>query len=267
MIPYKFLLILIFCNTLYSFNEKPLKTEFYAFANAMPALNYEQQAQLLKKLGYSGISQVFQAGDKLTRQVEVYKKYKLKVLSIYLQATEKPIDMNSIKALGNGGMIELTVHKINPQIIESIRQTSERAKKLNIRVALYPHHGFAVATIPQALELVNKVNHPNLGLMFNLCHFLKNEDINDLENILIKAKDKLFSVSINGADIDGKDWKTLIQSLDKGSFPQTRLISALKDIEFTGPISLQGFGIKGDKSINLENSMKRWKAISHELKD
>ena len=78
-------------------------------------------------------------------------------------------------------------------------ETAEMAATLKIKVALYPHHGFAVATMPQALDLIAKVNHPNLGVMFNLCHYLKNENAADLETILEKSRPHLFSVSTCGA--------------------------------------------------------------------
>lgn len=124
------------------------------------------------------------------------------------------------KSLANkNAMIELTVQKLNDEIITSIRQTSAMAAELNIKVAIYPHAGFAIATMSQAMDLLSKVNHPNLGVMFNLCHFLKSEDQATLEKALETAGDRLFAVSTCGADTDGKNWNSLIQTLDKGTFP------------------------------------------------
>jgi sugar phosphate isomerase/epimerase len=119
--------------------------------------------------------------------------------------------------------------------------------------------------MPQAIELVEKVNHPNLGIMFNLCHFLKSEKLEDLETILTKAAPHLFSVSINGADGDGKDWDSLIQTLDKGNFPQLRLLGALKKLHYQGPVCLQCFAVKGDKKTNLKQSIEAWETILKEL--
>ncbi|MCH7226235.1 sugar phosphate isomerase/epimerase family protein [Haloferula sp. A504] len=203
--------------------------EFHAFRNGVPALGYKKEALLLKELGYDGISQVGEEGPELAKRVEAYRRNGLKVLSVYLTAEETPIDPDSYRALGDGGMIELTVREqITPELIESIRQTAESAEKMNVRVALYPHRGFTVATMPQAIDLADKVDHPNLGVMFNLCHFLINEDEKDLEGILERASPRLFSVSTNGADTDGEDWTTLIRPLDEGTFPQKRLLDALR---------------------------------------
>lgn len=245
--------------------DDAFKPEFYAFYNGIPPMSYDDEAIMLKELGYDGISQIYGGGDELVKRVNAYKKHGLKVLSVYLAASEKPINADVVKALEDGGMIELTVKNITPEVIESIRKTAEMAAQLNIRVALYPHHGNAVATMPQAIDLVEKVNHPNLGIMFNLCHFLKNEKADDLERVLGKAAPYLFSVSTCGADLNGKDWDTLIQPLDKGTFPQKRLFATLKNLNFSGPVGLQCYAVKGDKHTNLKNSIEAWKTILNEL--
>lgn len=256
-------LVLVLCITARA--DETFDPEFYAFFNGMPNMSYDDEAEMLKGLGYSGISQIFGGGDQLVQRVAAYKKHDLKVLSLYVGATEKPIEANLVQALANGGMIELTVSKLSPEVIESIRQTAEMAAQLNIRVAIYPHYGHAVATMPQAIDLVGKVNHPNLGIMFNLCHFLKSEKAEDLESVLMRADSHLFSVSTCGADSDGKDWAALIQTLDKGTFPQKRLLTALKKLNFKGPVGLQCFAVKGDKRSNLKQSIKAWETVLNDL--
>lgn len=265
MKPYTIYVFLFLLSFISARAEKVFKPEFYAFFNGMPKMSYEDEAKLLKELGYQGISQIYGGGDPLVQRVDAYKKQGLKVLSVYLEATETPIDADLVKPLANGGMIELTVKKISPEVIDSIRQTAEMASHLNIRVVLYPHDGNAVATMPQAIDLVEKVNHSNLGIMFNLCHFLKNEKAEDLEKVLTRAAPYILSVSTNGADEDGKNWDTLIQTLDKGTFPQKRLLGALKNLNFKGPVGLQCFAVKGDKKSNLMQSIAAWERILKDL--
>lgn len=260
MNPIPVLISLFIASCFPAFADEKFHPEFYAFSNGMPTATPDDEAQFLKDLGYDGINQIH-LGEKLTERAAALRKHGLKALSIYLPATEKPIDAKLVESLANGGMIELTVTTITPEIIASIRQTSEMAARLKIRVALYPHHGNAVATMPQALDLIEKVNHPNLGVMFNLCHFLKNEQAADLETILEKARPHLFSVSTCGADLDGKDWSSLIQTLDKGTFPQKRLLIALKKMNYEGPVTLQCYALKGDKRTNLQASVAAWNSL------
>ncbi len=240
--------------------------KFYAFQNGVGFGGPEKDAQTLKELGYDGVCQVFAGGDKLAAQVAAYDKAGLRVNSIYLNVNDEPIAADVVKPLaGRGAMIELTVQKMTPDTVEAVRQTAQMAAELKLQVALYPHNGFAVATMPQAMDLIAKVDHENLGVMFNLCHFLKNENPDDLEEVLKDAGPRLLAVSTCGADAEGKGWGELIQTLDQGDFPQARLFTALKKQGFAGPVGLQCYAIRGDKRENLKKSIAAWEKVLSEL--
>lgn len=239
---------------------------FYAFENGVSFGSLDNDAKTLRELGYAGISQTFSGGEKLAERVAAFDRAGLKVLSIYLNIDDTPIAEELIKPLANrDALIEITVRTITPKTVEAVRQTAEMAQKLNIRVALYPHHGNAIATMPQAMELIAQVNHPNLGVMFNLCHFLKNEKVETLELVLEKAGPRLFAVSTCGANLQGQSWGDLIKPLDEGDFPQQRLMRALKKMNFKGPVGLQCYGVRGDKRANLSKSLAAWNRILAEL--
>ena len=76
---------------------------------------------------------------------------------------------------------------------------------------------------------------------------------------------RLFAVSINGADSDGQDWTTLIQTLDQGTFDITGFLKTLGDAGYTGPIGLQAYGIGGNAHENLKRSMQAWDEHSRVL--
>jgi sugar phosphate isomerase/epimerase len=75
----------------------------------------------------------------------------------------------------------------------------------------------------------------------------------------------LFMVTINGADPQGKDWDRLIQPLDRGTFDMYGFLKTLKELGYTGPIGLQGYGVKGDPYENLKRSMEAWRALSERI--
>ena len=84
-------------------------------------------------------------------------------------------------------------------------------------MALYPHTGFSVQSVEDAVRLAEKVHCKNLGVTFNLCHWLM-VDGKDLAASLKTAQPYLFCVTINGADAVGTSWKELIQPLDRGTY-------------------------------------------------
>jgi len=90
---------------------------------------------------------------------------------------------------------------------------------------------------------------------FNLCHWLRVDDEKNMKSLIESAMPHLFVVSINGADSGGKDWKTLIQTLDRGTFDVRKFLKTLADSGFTGPIGFQGYGIGGDAHDNLNRTM------------
>ena len=232
----------------------------FVFQNGVDFGSYQEEAAILKELGYDGIGSV--KPDRLDERIAAYETVGLKVFSVYISLGDQRIAKVISQLKNRQATIELTVRKtIDDDAIKEIQAIADSAARSNIRLAIYPHAGFTIATIDPALELVKKVNRPNVGVMFNLCHFLKSENESDLEATLTRMGEKLFAVSTCGADNDGREWKDLIQPLDKGSFKQTRLLGTLKKLKFQGVIGIQCYAVQGDKQANLQRSINAWKQI------
>ena len=116
---------------------------------------------------------------------------------------------------------------------------------------------------------LDKVDRPNVGVMFNLCHWLRVDKQRDYKPLLKRAMPRLWAVSINGADqFDAKPgWSHYIQPLDRGSFDVGGLLKTLKELGYRGPIGLQCFGIGGDAREHLARSMAAWQKLSANLRD
>lgn len=239
------------------------EAELFAFENGLGFGTFAEEAAFLRGEGYAGVSQVAGDPERVARQAEAYRKEGLRVLSVYLDAgapelTEGRADDLMAGLAGKVETIELTVKKKGPGTMEDVRRISEAAENNGLEVALYPHHGYAVATTADAMEIVRKLDRPNLGMMFNLCHFLRAGKPDDLAEVLEGAKGKLLAASVSGADAAGKEWDSLIRPLDQGNFDQGKLLTELKKIGFRGPFALQCYGIKGDKRANLRRSGAAW---------
>jgi sugar phosphate isomerase/epimerase len=133
-------------------------------------------------------------------------------------------------------------------------------------VALYPHTGFWLERVEDAIRIAKRVDRRDVGVTFNLCHWLRVDDEENMKSRIEAAMPHLFVVSINGADSGGKDWKTLIQTLDRGTFNMRRFLRTLYDSGYTGPIGFQGYGIGGDAHDNLERTMNAWIKLNESLK-
>jgi sugar phosphate isomerase/epimerase len=255
---------------------------FFAFGNGTGGFKvpFDQQAKMLKELGYDGI-----ALDGIQRIPEMRKALDaqgLKMLSVYATVNVAPAAKKSpyppklktaiAQLKGSGAQVWLTVGGPTPsnaeydaKAVAIFRDIADMAEESGLQVALYPHFGSYIATIDDALRLAKKTDRKNLGMCFNLCHFLKSEDQNKLEEQLLTAMSHLYAVNINGADAGDTrtfGWNRLIQPLDRGDFDVSRVLKTLKGLNYNGPIGLQCYAIPGDPRDNLSRSMKAWQNLS-----
>jgi sugar phosphate isomerase/epimerase len=106
-----------------------------------------------------------------------------------------------------------------------------------------------------------------VGVMFNLCHWLRVDKSRDYKPLLKAALPRLWAVSINGADnLDLKPgWDRYIQPLGQGNFDMAGFLRTLRELGYTGPIGLQCYGIGGDAREHLARSMAAWKQLNETL--
>jgi len=243
---------------------------FYPFQNGVKFATPEEGARVLKQLGYDGIGSVY--GKDLATHLKAYENAGLQVFSIYVGGklgadghSYDPVVSEAIASLkGSKTIVELYVQKGNAesndeQAVAFVREIADQAKASGLRVALYPHTGFYVATAGDALRIAKASGRDNVGVAFNLCHFLKVEPQSDVRKTLAEIRPYLWSVSTCGADTDGTSWQQLIRPLDEGSFDQASLLRHLREAGYQGPVGLQCYAIKIDPRENLQRSIAAWK--------
>jgi sugar phosphate isomerase/epimerase len=259
--------------------------DFFCFEDAFlltKKYSFEDQVSLLKGLGFDGIELegLEGAGEKLG----ILNRTDFPVYMVYVQIDlekEEPYSpelFDFIKKVRDRGVtLWLHIHseKFTPSDPEGdrlsvpiIQKLADYAREYNVKIALYPHSRFWLEKVEDSVRLTEKINRQNVGAVFNLCHFLKTDERNKIEEKLINAIPFLAAVSINGAD-DGNtndmDWSRLIKPLGDGTFDVLKILRILRDHNYKGTIGLQCYNIAGEPSEFLARSMKTWDSYIKEL--
>jgi sugar phosphate isomerase/epimerase len=235
---------------------------------------YAEQAALAKRLGYSGIG--FTGCAKIPEMLAAADAEGIAMSTIYtgMQIKNGNIGLDGLleTAIGQlagretviwiflGGSRPDDPSKTDAPVVEALQNLADLAAKSKLKIALYPHAGAYADRVVDCVRVAKKVGRANLGVTFNLCHWLK-VDGEDLEERITDAMPHLFVVTVNGADSDGSGWDTLIQPLDRGSFDVAQVIRLLDKLDYKGSVGLQHYGIRGDAEQNLGHSMAGWRGL------
>ena len=238
----------------------------------------EQQAELLKELGYDGAGHLWL--DSVAERLRTLDAAGLKLFQVYMRVNiapdKQPYDPRLSEVLpllkGKGPMLALLITGLppsdtagDPRAVEVVREIADAAHPHGVRVALYPHTNDWLERVEDAVRVVKKTERPNVGAMFNLCHWLKVDGKQDLRTLLASAKPHLFAVTIHGADSAAEihagtgSW---IQPLGSGSFDVGALLKILQDLDYRGPIGLQCYGLSGDARAHLARSRAAWRGMA-----
>ncbi len=241
-----------------------------------------EQAEMLKELGYDGVGH--RRLDHVAERLKTLDEVGLRMYQISIVvdvAPGKPAydrRLKDVLPLLKGRHVQFVLllngHQpsdpsVDPHAVEILHEMSDLAGDSGSQLLLYPHVGSWVERIEDAVRVAEKVDRPNVGVMFNLCHWLRVDKQRDYVPLLKQAMPWLWAVSINGADsFDPKPgWARYLQPLDKGDFDVGGLLRTLKELGYKGPICLQCFGIGGDAREHLARSMANWQELKKNLKD
>ena len=254
-----------------------LTNPFFAFDNGTgrdQKMPLEEQAELVKRTGYAGLG--YTGALKVPEMMKALESRGLKMFSIYV-AVRVDGDSPSYDAAlpeairqlkGHGTVIWLTVQGTSPdgeeRAVRMVREVADMAAESGLRVVLYPHMGFFVDRIEDALRIRKKVDRRNVGITFNLAHFLAVKDEPNLDQRLREAMPYLELVSINGAEHEG-GWDRLILPLDRGEFDVFGLLKKLAAAGYKDPIGLQCYQVPGDIEDNLRRSMAAWRKFQERM--
>jgi len=238
---------------------------------------YAEQAAMLKELGYDGVGHIWLDGvaDRLKTLDEAKLRLFQITMTVDLSPGKTPYDakFKDVLALVKGREVQFCLlingapasdAAADARGVEVLREMSALAQDSGAQLLLYPHIGCWVERIEDSIRVADKVDRPNVGVMFNLCHWLRVDKQREYRPLLQQAMPRLWAVSLNGADVwdEQPGWDHYIQPLDKGSFDVAGLLKTLKELGFKGPVGLQCFGIGGDAREHLARSMAAWHKLN-----
>lgn len=263
---------------------EPPANPFFAFCmdtHDSQKRSLEEQAALLKELGYDGAGHLWL--EHLPERLKTLDAVGLRLFQVYLSvniAAEKDNYDPRLKDLlpllkGRGTTLALLMDGLPPsdlngdlKAVDLVREIADIAQASGVRVALYPHSNAWLERVEDALRIASAVERPNVGVMFNLCHWLKVDKEENLKRLLARAMPLLYAVSIHGADsaaavqAGSGNW---IQPLDSGTFDVYGFLKLLRELGYAGPIGLQCYGIPGDARDHLTRSIMAWRELSKRL--
>ncbi len=241
---------------------------------------FEEQAAMLRELGYDGVGHIWL--DKVAERLASLDAVGLRLFQITMVVEVDPAKpphdprYQDVLRLVKGRNMQFALlvngHKpsdpsIDDRAVRILRDMAEPAREAGAQLLLYPHQGSWIERIEDSCRVADKVNHPSVGVMFNLCHWLRVDTSRDYRPLLQKAMPRLWAVSINGADVQDPNpgWSRYIQPLDRGSFRVNWFLGTLRELGYKGPIGLQCYGIEGDTREHLARSMEAWKTLRRYL--
>lgn len=250
---------------------------FFPFDNGLTDVKSPQeQAALLKRLGYDGICTRPRAAT--AELVGAFDQQGLRILTSYVVLKAGATLPESLEAhfqliKKHQPVIWLGIQKsksgTDQDAAATIRQVVDLAAKHGLPTSLYPHVGFHTDTVKSCERLHPLVERPDLGISFTLCHFLAQNPADELEATIRRISPKLKLVQINGAnqlEAPKADWPQLIQPLGQGSFKIARVFKILDEIGYQGPVNLQCYQIKQPAAQHLAASMATWNTLQPRAK-
>ena len=242
------------------------------FAYEFGEISPKQQAGFARAYGFEGT--VFDHAQQIPERLRALDEAHLQLFFLWLTAdiSNGQIKYESgmeaaIEALqGRGTVVWFAVQGdgdgAEERTIQAVDRISDLASRSNLRVALYPHYGFYLARFRDVVRVAERAGRSNVGVTFNLCHELRSGFDPQFPQLLESAMPRLYGVTINGADRQGRDWDTLIQPLGRGDYDVTELVRTITKAGYRGPFGIQCYGLKGDPGVYLKQSMAAWRAIS-----
>ncbi len=158
-----------------------------------------EQAKLFRELGFDGAAYPLWLDGQLSGNLQILDQAGLQLSMVFirvnLKSAAQPYDsrvadaMSQLKGRGTTVCVLLGGFKPgDPQSMEPavkvLRKLGDLAAQHQLRISIYHHLSTWTESLPFALEVAKNTARANVGVNFNLCHWLKVEGEKDYRPLL-----------------------------------------------------------------------------------
>jgi len=145
-------------------------------------------------------------------------------------------------------------------VVEGLGRIAARAAELDLTVAIEPMHRTLgpewsfVSTIPAAIDLLDRVGSPNLGMLFDVWHLW---DSPDVRRHVVEHAARFSGVQVNDWRDPTRSWCDRVLP-GEGAADVVGLLEALGEGGFEGWFELEVFSDDGTFEHDFSDSLWRW---------
>ena len=247
----------------------------------------EAIAKMVKGLGYDGMGALWLSS--VPEALKAWDSAALKLSQIYIDVDLRPNErqefggayydprLKSILPLlkGRDAQLVLMFGGLKPSkpatdrlAVHVVREIADLAQGVGVKVLLANIDSFPPQiSLDDVRVLAEKVDRPNVGVMFSLFEWLVITPDRNYEPLLRRAMPKLMAVGISGADEIGDTSQAYLQPLGEGTFEMAGFLRTLRRLGYHGPIVLESQNIQGDRLEVFGKSIHAWQKYSRVLEE
>ena len=237
----------------------------------------EERAEMLAQLGFKRLAYDYRAEHIPTfdREIIALRKHNIElfawwfptvmneeakhILDVLRKNNEKP----QLWVTG-GGDLSMTPEQAEAfctSEVERIRTIANAANEQGCKVGLYNHGGWFGVPKNQ-VELIRRLDMPNVGIVYNLHH--AHDQLDDLRDNLALMRPYLIAVNINGTETNGDKIGKKILPIGQGDLDRM-MLKAILDSGYKGPIGILNHTDE-DAKVRLEANLNGLQKLVGQLK-
>lgn len=258
------------------------------FYSSMGTYSFEDRCEIIRDVGFDAMHLTLWDGRNWAQAQEldtVTERFGLEVAGVYIVldlalGEEDPRNsgiLTMLETMPGGSTVELAIKNAAADMKPSdprgdvpvtawLARALAIAERRDIRILLYTHITHWIDKHSDAIRLCEKIDHPNLGMVFTGGNWYMGEG-NGLARTLKRAMPYLKQVNLSGSRRSplGFFGVATIEPLDTGELDNFAVVALLKRLGYEGYLGYSGWDEGGDAYNKLERTLAMLKDIQRRV--